>query len=267
MDRKDSLALEYILKNGTTWEQWRAKRLMGSTEPPPAGWAERQNPDGGWRSREFMSPVSNMGSTSVSLMRMVWSGLGDTPECRATVAFLRRTQQPDGRWTEDPAQYGANPPAWNRPGDLTVALWATANTAACLCALGLAHDPATEKAVAWMEANRPADGVFPGYLSTTHAMAAAYHMRGQRSEAERHLSDSLHILFEYRDEPWFDVMDLTWALILWGLAGLDTRAEAVRAYRDELLKRRGPGGVWTSRYPGCDAQYTLEALEILKALR
>lgn len=266
MDRQDTLALEYILQHGTTWEQWRAKRLTGSAEPPPAGWAERQNPDGGWRSREFNSPVSNMGSTSVSLMRMIWSGLADTPECRATVAFLRRTQQEDGRWTEDPAQYGANPPEWNRPGDLHVDLWETANNAACLCALGLAGDPVTERAVAWMEANRREDGRFPGYLSTTHAMAAVYHMRGQARAAERYLDDSLRFLRQYRHEPWFDVMDLTWALILWGLAGLGTRAEAVRAYRDELLQRRGAEGVWTSRYPGCDAQYTLEALEILKAL-
>ncbi len=74
--------------------------------------------------------MSNLGSTSVSLLRMICSGLGGSAECRATVEYLRRTQQPDGRWTEDPAQYEANPPEWNRPGDLAVDLWETANNAA-----------------------------------------------------------------------------------------------------------------------------------------
>ncbi|MBY6276216.1 prenyltransferase/squalene oxidase repeat-containing protein [Symbiobacterium thermophilum] len=266
MDRLDAMALEYVMQNGTPWERWRARRLLGSAGPLPPDWADRQNPDGGWRSREFSSPVSNMGTTSVTLMRTIWCGLGDSPECRATVEYLRRTQQPDGRWTEDPAQYGANPPEWNRPGDLAVDLWETANNAACLCALGLAQDPVTEKAVAWLRANRREDGTFPGYIHTTYAMAAVCHMRGEGVEAERYLADSLRILHKFKDESWFDVMDLTWALILWGLAGLDVRTEAVRSYRDELRRRRNADGTWSSRYPGCGPQYTLEAVEILRVL-
>lgn len=266
MDRLDAMALDDVIRHGTAWERWRAQRLLGSAQPPPPGWAGRQNPDGGWRSREYSSPVSNMGSTSVTLMRMIWRGLGGSAECAATLDYLRRTQQPDGRWTEDPAQYGANPPEWNRPGDLHVDLWETANNAACLCALGLVTDPATEKAVGWLEANRREDGSYPGYLATTYAMAAVCHMRDQAAAAQRYLRDSLGFLHRFRKEPWFDVMDLTWALILWRLAGLDARTEAVRAYREELLKRRRADGTWSSRYPGCGPQYTLEAVEILKAL-
>ncbi|MFS8640986.1 MAG: hypothetical protein LOD90_09300 [Symbiobacteriaceae bacterium] len=61
-------------------------------------------------------------------------------------------------------------------------------------------------------------------------------------------------------------MDLTWALMLWCLAGLDARTEAVRAYREELRRRRNADGTWSSRYPECGPQYTLEAVEILRTL-
>ena len=120
--------------------------------------------------------------------------------------------------------------------------------------------------MAWLRANRRDDGTFPGYIHTTYAMAAVCHMRGEAAEAERCLTHSLQILQRCKDQPWFDVMDLTWPLILWGLAGLDARTEAVRSYRDELRKRRNADGTWSSRYPGCGPQYTLEAVEILRAL-
>lgn len=266
MQQPDRFALEYVIQNGTPWEVWRAQRLLGLSGPLPPGWAEKQNPDGGWQSREFASPVSNMGTTSVMLMRMVHSGLGETEACRRTVAYLWKTQKADGRWTEDPVQSGALPPEWNEPGDETVDLWETANNAACLAALGFRADPRLQRAVAWVQAHARADGAFPGYLATTHAMAAVCHMLGQYPDADRYLEAALALLQRCRTADWFDVMDLTWALILWNLAGIGQEHAAVGAHLAELQARRQPGGTWVSRYHDCDVQYTLEAMEILQAL-
>lgn len=49
MDRQDQAAIEWVQEHGAPFERWRVRRLLGVDEPLPAGWAEGQNPDGGWR--------------------------------------------------------------------------------------------------------------------------------------------------------------------------------------------------------------------------
>jgi hypothetical protein len=63
--------LDYVLENGTELERWNAKRLLNVNEELPSSWAAKQNQDGGWNSKEFKSTVSNMGTTSVTLMRLL----------------------------------------------------------------------------------------------------------------------------------------------------------------------------------------------------
>lgn len=206
---QDRRGLEFVAEHGTPWERWRARRLLGAAEPLPPDWAAAQNLDGGWPSREFRGGLSNMGTTSVTLMRMAFTGIGQSPEAGRTVEFLWRVQREDGRWTEDPAQAAYAPPAWNAPGSLAVDLWETANNAAVLGALRFASDPRVRRAVDWVEAHAREDGTFPGYHHTAYAMASVRSGRGEAARAERYLGVARRVLEQSARSDWFDTMDLT----------------------------------------------------------
>lgn len=162
----------------------------------------------GWGSREFNAKVSNMGTTSVTLMRMVFTGLGNTIEAKKTIDYLWDVQLPDGRWTEDAAQLDGHPPEWNMPGVVEVDLWEIANNTAVLAAVGYQYDSRIEKAVKWVEQHAREDGTFPGYLATTLAMASAQWTRDDKDKAEKYLRAAQSVLEKNLHKEWFDTMDL-----------------------------------------------------------
>ncbi|HWI65960.1 MAG TPA: hypothetical protein VNT75_29375 [Symbiobacteriaceae bacterium] len=263
MNALDRATLEFVIAKGEAFDQYRAHRLLnGPDTPAPAGWAEDQTPEGGWRSREMKYRGPNMGRTSVVLMTLNVAGLIQTPEGQRTVAFLWGAQQPDGRWTEDPAQLADTPPEWNRPGDVSVDCWETANVAAGLAAAGYARDPRLERALAWLNAHVGHEGRFPGYIHGTFAMAALHALRDEQAQADHYLAASLQVLRSYEKESWFDVMDLAWPLMLWAMAGLKPDHRVVQAYLADLGARRLPDGTWPTRYTGFEPSFAIEALEV-----
>lgn len=109
--------------------------------------------------------------------------------------------------------------------------------------------------------------VHPGYIHTTHAMAAVKFLQEDYGASEKYMEQSYQFLDQNKHENWFDVMDLTWPLILWSNAQISPKHSAVDAYFSELMSRRNKDGIWTSIYPNCDAQYTIEAISLLQNYR
>ncbi|MFC3885121.1 hypothetical protein ACFOU2_17260 [Bacillus songklensis] len=59
-------------------------------------------------------------------------------------------------------------------------------------------------------------------------------------------------------------MELTWPLILWSNAQIPKEHPMMNLYLVELASRRNEDGIWTSIYPNCNAQYTIEAIALLQ---
>lgn len=134
MDKR-TLAVEHVLAQGIPALKWRAMRLAGrEASLPPTEETVQQNADGGARCPLFDTSESSIGATSRMLYDLAFWVAGDTEACRRGIAFAWGHQQPDGRWTEAPIA-GSSPPPWFMPGDLSVDLWMTANTAAALACL------------------------------------------------------------------------------------------------------------------------------------
>lgn len=256
--------LNYVFENGTDLEKWHAKQLLNIKEELPPHWASKQNHDGGWNSKEFNNTVSNMGSTSVTLMRLIFFKLQHLDEVNMTVDFLWNTQQNDGRWGENPKQYKDNPPEWNKPGDLKVEVWETANNLASLSALGYTNDRRVIKGIEWVESKEIESGRFPGYIHTTHAMAAVKFLQEEYEASEKYMEQSHRFLEQNKHKDWFDIMDVTWPLMLWSNARVSSKHPIVKAYLSELILRRNEDGIWRSIYPNCDTQYTMEAISLLR---
>ncbi|MBY0030897.1 hypothetical protein H7K20_27995 [Priestia aryabhattai] len=259
--------LDYVLENGNELERWNAKRLSNVNEELPLNWTAKQNQDGGWNSKEFKSTVSNMGTTSVTLMRLIFFKLQQLYEIKKTVDFLWSSQQEDGRWGENPDQYKDDPPEWNKPGDLKVEIWETANNLASLSNLGYTNDSRVLRGIQWVESHKTASGQFPGYIHTTHAMAAVKFLQKDYEASEKYMEQSYQFLNQNKHKDWFDVMDLIWPLILWSNAQISPKHSVVNAYFSELISKRSEDGIWTSIYPNCDAQYTIEAISLLENYR
>ncbi len=125
-------AVDFILSrqdaDGTWYGRWGCNRIYGSwlaitglaaageemtSEPVErcVAWlCARQNPDGGWgetpasywdRRRRGEGP-STATQTAWVLLTLLAAGLRDTPEARAGLDYLVRTQQEDGSWHDEP---------------------------------------------------------------------------------------------------------------------------------------------------------------------
>ncbi|GAB1795635.1 hypothetical protein PMEGAS228_21530 [Priestia megaterium] len=81
------------------------------------------------------------------------------------------------------------------------------------------------------------------------------------------MEQSYQFLHQNKHKYWFDVMDLTWPLILWSNAQISPKHPVVNSYFSELIFKRSEDGIWKSIYPNCDAQYTIEAISLLQNYR
>lgn len=189
---------------------------------------------------------------------MAFFELGDMPEGQRALSYAWATQQPDGRWTEDPTEEPTPPPPWFTPGDIGVDLWETANMVAGLAALGFGWDQRVSRAVGWAEEFSQADGGFPGYIHTAYGMASVQYRVGHRLEAEAHLGFA-HAFLGSRP----DIHDLNWGLMMFTLGGVPTTHPTVRAYLDAIATTQGADGLWPTMYAGSEVPFALEALELL----
>lgn len=261
-----SESIEYIKQNGSTLEKWAAMKLLKNETRLPENWSVDQNDDGGWKNRSTISGYSHMGTTAITLLQLILWGLKESPETKKTIEFLWSIQQAEGRWTENPALKKEDMAEYNTPGDVKVDLWVTANNLASLCVLGYKDDPRVLKAINWVEQLDNGDGTFPGYIHTTYAMAAIMWFINEFEKAEKYLQASLNYLHKYKNEEWYDTMELTWSLMLWSNAGIRKDHPVVKVFLDELLAKRDDDGIWPSIYLGSSVSFTTEALWIIKKL-
>ncbi|GEL76086.1 prenyltransferase/squalene oxidase repeat-containing protein [Tenuibacillus multivorans] len=264
MQKLTDNALDYVMNNGTPIERWAAEKFDNPEATLPEDWSKKQNPDGGWRSKEMPSDLSNMGTTSVTLMRLIFWNLEHRDEVNNTVQYLWENQQHDGRWGEDPNQLKDSPPEWNLPNNLDVDLWETANNLASLASIGYTNDEKVLKGKNWVYKHRLPNGELPGYIHATHAMGALSFTIGDRGKFEKHMEASKKFFLENKHKDWFDVMELVWPLMLWYNAGLSTENQVVKMYLEELKARQDDDGMWKSIYPNSDTQFTIEALWLIR---
>ncbi|MFZ5817246.1 MAG: prenyltransferase/squalene oxidase repeat-containing protein [Bacillota bacterium] len=106
-------ARAYVLAHGGARERARLEGIFGRGEPDRAAVRELellQNPDGGFPLMQEAGRPSSIDTTCYLLAQMKdIPPLAGSPMASRALAFLRRTQEPDGSWVESPAVAALSP--------------------------------------------------------------------------------------------------------------------------------------------------------------
>ena len=123
-------AIGYVVAHGDAVDRARLAWLR-TGQFPPADVLDKaeigQSPDGGWPAL-WGADVASIDATCFRLAELDDLGAIDRPAARRALAWLGRSQRPDGMWEEDASLAGIAPP-WAQPGDDEAKLYLTTNAA------------------------------------------------------------------------------------------------------------------------------------------
>jgi len=176
-------AIGYVVAHGDAVDRARLAWLRTGQAPTPDLLEKAeigQAPGGGWPAY-WGADVASVDATCFRLAELDDLGAIDRPAARRALAWLGRSQRPDGMWEEDASLAGIAPP-WAQPGDPEARLYLTTNAAFWLLIGGPAdgddeHATRIARAAEAFRASLAPDGSWPSFLVTGWlGCALLYHL-------------------------------------------------------------------------------------------
>ena len=252
-------AKTFVRQNGNDGERARLDVLLAGkllSREVVTGLFADQRPDGGW-APFWAEDYSSLDATCFRLAQTEQLGIDQAdPAVHRALSFLAERQAPDGSWQED-EEVAAIAPPWATPGDLSAALYLTANCGLWLALLSNETARAT-KAAAYLELHLRENGQLPGFLHTHWLAGALWHKSKKQEAAER--------VFTYLSERIGDlaISNLSWLITTLSAAGVAAHHDLVIKAASMLERAQEDDGRWRSEDgPAQDVHATLEALRAL----
>jgi hypothetical protein len=263
-------AIGYVVAHGDSVDRARLSYLRSGTTPSVEVLEKAEFgdlPDGGWPALSS-SAVPSVDATCFRLSELADLGALQRPAAQAALAWLARSQYPEGYWQEHESLEAVAPP-WARPGDPEATVYVTVNAAYWLAVSappqrGYAEQPDYEyypNVVLAGEAFKTTlgpNGAWPSYLAAGWLGCALLYYLGSYYES----AQMQVILAErVRDMSPSDVASLTASLRRVGLSTDDWLLQS--AYR-RLTDTQRHDGAWESDDgPAFDVHSTLVAIRAL----
>jgi hypothetical protein len=240
-------AIGYVVAHGDVVDRARLAWLR-TGQAPPADVLEKaevgQASTGGWPAY-WGAHVASVDATCFRLAELDDLAAIDRPAARKALAWLGRSQRPDGMWEEDESLAGIAPP-WAQPGDDEARLFLTTNAAFWLVVGGPERGDEDEHAAriaraaeAFRASLRP-DGSWPSFLVTGWlGCAILYHLGWFYESAQIQVALADRV-------PGMTAADTAGLLSSLRRVGMSTEDWLLSAARKRLSETQRSDGGWPS---------------------
>ncbi|HTJ39603.1 MAG TPA: squalene--hopene cyclase [Dactylosporangium sp.] len=237
----------YVVAHGDVVDRARLAWLR-TGQAPPADVLEKaevgQASTGGWPAY-WGAHVASVDATCFRLAELDDLAAIDRPAARKALAWLGRSQRPDGMWEEDESLAGIAPP-WAQPGDDEARLFLTTNAAFWLVVGGPERGDEDEHAAriaraaeAFRASLRP-DGSWPSFLVTGWlGCAILYHLGWFYESAQIQVALADRV-------PGMTAADTAGLLSSLRRVGMSTEDWLLSAARKRLSETQRSDGGWPS---------------------
>jgi hypothetical protein len=258
-------ARAFVLAHGGLRERARLEGIFGRGEPDRAAVKELeqlQNPDGGFPIRQQAGAPSSVDTTCYLLAQMrEIPPLGGSPMASRALAFLRRSQQPDGSWAESP-EVQAVAPWWSREANPQAAPYLTANATYTLLVMEPAHMDPILRGSRWLRTALGQVGAGEQAYSQTLFLAAAVWSKTAGAGASE--TAWAHDLLSRRE---LDAPTLAWWLSTVAEVGLEARFfPLILKQLNRLASMQQADGSFPAE-EGFPVEATLAALRVFRGFR
>lgn len=237
--------LEWLVDAPEAWHAWRARRLLGDSQPAAPPIPYQDDLGGALGPSDQPSP----GATGEFLCHLNLLGLGDDGAAVIAADWLEEMRTPALAWLDRPDDV---PGDLDTPGGARV--WATAAAACGLSVMG--RDPGP-RAFELLQGEADSDGRFTGGAYASFAAAAAYWLH---AGPENEMSEWTLKWCRESDDDWWGPWEYATALTFWAAAGIPGEHPSVEWFVGELWEQ-APGDGWSD-----DPGLTLRVLEVTSSL-
>lgn len=253
-------ARAFVLAHGNARERARLDGLFGVVGPARDVVKELeglQNTDGGFPARGQAGAPSSIDATCYVLHQLKeMPPLAGAPMASRALAYLRRTQRPDGFWQES-AEAAPLVGPWARPDNPGAALYLTAVAAFSVLTLEPEHMDPLRRAASWSRQELARDGVEISTQTLVLAWGALCRLMGPESQEARWC-------FQQAAQRSMAAYEAAWFL----LCGLEVGAGGsyvlpIAQRLAQLAGMQQEDGSWPAE-PGFALESTLTALRVFR---
>ena len=253
--------ITFVLNEGNLIEIARVRFVLYGEPPMDEAIAlllGDQLDDGGF-SPSWAPGYSSLDATCFRLAQAEQMGLDPAllPQIDRALDFIKRLQNRDGSWMEEPEVTEVAPP-WVKPGDAAATMYLTSNCA-YVTSIYRGTDNTSRLGSGYLQLRMAPDGKFPSFWHTHWLAAALWQKLGEtkpRDVVLRYLALNLNQLH---------TSNLAAMLNAFYVAGMKPSTALIYEAAKALERQQNQYGVWGGETdPDRDINTTIEALRSLK---